>query len=160
MYIQIKPELEQFIQAQLASGRFTNADDVINEAFKLLQGREQRLEELRQKISVGTEQIAKGQVTDGEVVFARLQEEIRLIAEESSEWVIIHFSDAAIRDLDEICEYIARSNPKVASKLFDDIRTKCKLVASFPNMGKSYGRLVPNLRGFVVDDYIIFYCPR
>ena len=24
-------------------------------------------------------------------------------------------------------------------------------------MGKSYGRLVPNLRGFVVDDYIVFY---
>ncbi|MEH2157246.1 type II toxin-antitoxin system ParD family antitoxin [Nostoc sp.] len=85
MYIQIKPELEQFIQAQLASGRFTNADDVINEAFKLLQEREQRLEELRQKIAVGTEQIAKGQVTDGEVVFARFQEKIRLIAEESSE---------------------------------------------------------------------------
>ncbi|MGV0103751.1 type II toxin-antitoxin system ParD family antitoxin [Nostoc sp. DSM 114167] len=85
MYIQIKPELEQFIQAQLASGRFSNADDVINEAFKLLQEREQRLEELRQKIAVGTEQIAKGQVTDGEVVFARLQEKIRLIAEESSE---------------------------------------------------------------------------
>ncbi|WP_306297026.1 type II toxin-antitoxin system ParD family antitoxin [Nostoc sp. C052] len=73
------------MQAQLASGRFTNADDVINEAFKLLQEREQRLEELRQKISVGTEQIAKGQVTDGEVVFARLQEKIRRIAEESSE---------------------------------------------------------------------------
>ncbi|MEH2209789.1 type II toxin-antitoxin system ParD family antitoxin [Nostoc sp.] len=85
MYIQIKPELEKFIQAQLASGRFTNADDVINEAFKLLQEREQRLEELRQKIAVGTEQIAKGQVTDGEVVFAKLQEKIRLIAEESAE---------------------------------------------------------------------------
>ncbi|MEH2053523.1 type II toxin-antitoxin system ParD family antitoxin [Nostoc sp.] len=85
MYIQIKPELQQFIQAQLANGRFTNADDVINEAFKLLQEREQRLEELRQKISVGTEQIAKGQVTDGEVIFARLQEKIRLIAEESSD---------------------------------------------------------------------------
>ncbi|QKQ74290.1 type II toxin-antitoxin system ParD family antitoxin [Nostoc sp. TCL240-02] len=84
MYIKIKPELEQFIQAQLASGRFTNADDVINEAFKLLQEREQRLEELQQKIAVGTEQIAKGQVTDGEVVFARLQEKIRLIAEESA----------------------------------------------------------------------------
>ncbi|MEH2272775.1 MAG: type II toxin-antitoxin system ParD family antitoxin [Nostoc sp.] len=73
------------MQAQLASGRFTNADDVINEAFKLLQEREQRIEELRQKISVVTEQIAKGQVTDGEVVFARLQEKISLIAEESSE---------------------------------------------------------------------------
>jgi antitoxin ParD1/3/4 len=85
MYIQIKPELEQFIQAQLASGRFTNADEVINEAFKLLQEREQRLDELRQKIAVGTEQIAKEQVTDGEVVFAKLQAKIRLIAEESAE---------------------------------------------------------------------------
>ncbi|MEH1941151.1 MAG: type II toxin-antitoxin system RelE/ParE family toxin [Nostoc sp.] len=70
------------------------------------------------------------------------------------------FSDAAIQDLDEICEYIGRSSPKAASKLFDDIRSKCKLVASFPNMGKSYGRLVPNLRGFVVNYYIIFYYPR
>ncbi|MEA5505939.1 type II toxin-antitoxin system RelE/ParE family toxin [Halotia wernerae UHCC 0503] len=69
------------------------------------------------------------------------------------------FSDVAIQDLDEICEYIARSNPKAASKLFDDIRQKCKLIASFPNMGKSYGRLVPNLRGFVMDDYIVFYYP-
>ncbi|MCC5635589.1 type II toxin-antitoxin system ParD family antitoxin [Nostoc sp. CHAB 5844] len=85
MYIQIKPELEQFIQAQLASGKFASADDVINEAFKLLQQREQRIEELRQKISVGTEEIAKGQVTDGEVVFARLQEKIRQIVEETSE---------------------------------------------------------------------------
>ncbi len=69
------------------------------------------------------------------------------------------FSDVAIQDLDEICKYIARSNPKAASKLFDDIRQKCKLVASFPNMGKNYGRLVPNLHGFVIDDYIVFYYP-
>lgn len=34
MYIQIKAELEQFIQAHLASGRFASADDVINEALK------------------------------------------------------------------------------------------------------------------------------
>lgn len=62
-------------------------------------------------------------------------------------------SEAAIKDLDEVCEYIARSNPKAASKLFDDIRAKCKLLASFPNMGKSYGRFGTSLRGFVVDDY-------
>lgn len=67
------------------------------------------------------------------------------------------FSDEAIQDLNDICEYIARRNSKAASKLFDDIRQKCKLVADFPNMGKDYGRLTPNLRGFVVDDYIVFY---
>ncbi|UKO99875.1 type II toxin-antitoxin system RelE/ParE family toxin [Nostoc sp. UHCC 0870] len=44
------------------------------------------------------------------------------------------FSDIAIQDLDEICEYVARHNPKAASKLFDDIRQKCKLLADFPNM--------------------------
>ena len=60
-------------------------DDVINEAFKLLEERERRLNELRQKIAVGTEQIKRGQVTDGEVVFERLQQKIRKIAEESAE---------------------------------------------------------------------------
>jgi toxin ParE1/3/4 len=70
------------------------------------------------------------------------------------------FSDDAVQDLDEICEYVARSNPKAASKLFDEIRQKCKLIADFPNMGKSYEILLPNLRGFVFKDYLIFYYPR
>ena len=85
MNIQLKPEHEKFIQKQMASGRFNNVDDVINEAFQLLEERERRLEELRQKIAVGTEQIERGQVTDGEVVFERLQEKIRQISEESEE---------------------------------------------------------------------------
>jgi toxin ParE1/3/4 len=70
------------------------------------------------------------------------------------------FSDEAIKDIDDICEYIAPQNSKAASQLFDAIRTKCKLVASFPNMGKNYSKLAPNLRGFVVEDYIVFYYPR
>jgi antitoxin ParD1/3/4 len=83
MYIQLKPKQEQFIQAQMASGRYENADDVIDEAFKLFEEREKRLSELQQKIAVGTEQIIQGRVSDGEIVFARLQEKIREIAEES-----------------------------------------------------------------------------
>jgi toxin ParE1/3/4 len=67
------------------------------------------------------------------------------------------FSDDAIRDLDEICEYIARNNPSAASQLFDRIRERCKVVAGFPNMGKNYSKVSPSLRGFIVDDYIIFY---
>lgn len=54
------------------------------------------------------------------------------------------FSDAAVQDLDDICLYIAQSNPNAASKLFDDIRQKCKLVAGFPNMEKSYAKLSSN----------------
>jgi antitoxin ParD1/3/4 len=37
-----------------------------------------RIEELRQQIAIATEQIAKGQVPDGEVVFDRLREKLRI----------------------------------------------------------------------------------
>ena len=73
MNIALKPEYQQFIQSQIEKGNYANVDEVVSAAFRLLEERERRLEELSQKIAVGTEQIAKGQVTDGEIVFTRLQ---------------------------------------------------------------------------------------
>jgi toxin ParE1/3/4 len=70
------------------------------------------------------------------------------------------FTNAAVKDLDDICEYIGQQNLTAASKLFDAIRKKCKLVANFPNMGKSYSKLAANLRGFIIEDYVVFYYPR
>jgi toxin ParE1/3/4 len=69
------------------------------------------------------------------------------------------FSQLAVKDLNEICEFIGQTNIKAASKLFDTIREKCKLVSGFPNMGKDYSEILSNLRGFIVDDYIVFYYP-
>lgn len=69
------------------------------------------------------------------------------------------FTDSAIKDLDDICEYIAHQNSQAASQLFDEVRKKCKLIANFLNMGKSYSKLAANLRGFVVEDYVVFYYP-
>jgi toxin ParE1/3/4 len=81
------------------------------------------------------------------------------------------FSQSAIRDINEICQFYSPENVDIASRLFDNIRQKCKLYAEFPNMGKKYSHFIPsrkeyyqsfisNLRGFVVDDYIVFYYPR
>ena len=70
------------------------------------------------------------------------------------------FSDQAVQDLDDICEYIAQIDSRAASQLFDVIRQKCKVIAGFPGMGKSYEKLAPRLRGFTVNDYIVFYYPR
>ena len=78
MNIQLKPETEELIQAYIATGRFENIEDAVNEAFNLLLGRERKLEELKEKIAVGTEHIHNGQVTDSEMVFARLQAKIKL----------------------------------------------------------------------------------
>ena len=86
MKVALEPEQEKFVKLQIHQGRYTTAEQVISSALKLLeegqrQRDERRLEELRQKIAVGTEQIQRRQVTDGEVVFARLQDKIRKIVE-------------------------------------------------------------------------------
>lgn len=70
------------------------------------------------------------------------------------------FSQEAIQDLDGICEYIAHRDSRAASQFFDTLRQKCKLVANFPNMGKSYEQLSSDLRGFTVDDYLVLYYPN
>ncbi|GAA6614891.1 type II toxin-antitoxin system ParD family antitoxin [Scytonema sp. NUACC26] len=85
MNVNLKPEYEQFIQTQIASGQFTSVDEVMNEAVKLLEIRVHQLEALKRKIALGTEQIKAGRVTDGEIVFARLQEKIRCVVEEAGE---------------------------------------------------------------------------
>ena len=76
MNIVLKPEYEEFIRSQIQSGKYGSAEELIGEAIALLRERKQRIDELRQKIAVGSAQIAKGQVTDGELVFARIQEKI------------------------------------------------------------------------------------
>ena len=84
MNIQLKSEQEQFIRAQSAGGEYQTAEDVISEAFKVLEARTNKIEELRQKIAVGTAEIANGQMTDGEVVFERLQAKIARIASDNN----------------------------------------------------------------------------
>ncbi|MEG3841262.1 type II toxin-antitoxin system ParD family antitoxin [Microcoleus sp. herbarium14] len=76
MNIVLKPEYEEFIRSQIQSGKYGSVEELIGEAIALLRERKQRIDELRQKIAVGSAQIAKGQVTDGELVFARIQEKI------------------------------------------------------------------------------------
>ena len=84
MNIQLKSEQEQFIRLQIDRGEYQTAEDVISEAFKLLEARTNKIEELRQKIALGTQDIVNGQITDGEVVFERFQAKIELIAKDSN----------------------------------------------------------------------------
>lgn len=90
MNISLTPEQEKFIDLQIKSGSYSSPDEVIAQALQLLEENyhllvEQRLEELRQKIASANEQIANGQLTDGEIVFTRIQEKIRLLSEAHSE---------------------------------------------------------------------------
>ncbi|MCE2697771.1 MAG: type II toxin-antitoxin system ParD family antitoxin [Nostocales cyanobacterium LE14-WE4] len=81
MNIKIKPELEQIIQAQIATGRYTNPEDVISKALKLLlewdKGYQNWVEETREKVDVAIEQLDRGEGINGEVVISQLRDKLR-----------------------------------------------------------------------------------
>jgi antitoxin ParD1/3/4 len=81
MNVSLTPELEQFVQEKVKSGRYLSASEVVREALRLLEDRDRvrqiKLETLRQEIMVGVEQIERGEMIDGETVFAELEEDIR-----------------------------------------------------------------------------------
>lgn len=80
MNIQLKPELEQIIQAQIATGRYADAEEVVSKALKLLldweKGYQQWVEETREKVEVAIEQLDRKEGIDGEVV-VELREKLR-----------------------------------------------------------------------------------
>lgn len=73
---------------------------------------------------------------------------------------ICRFTVPASRDIENIIDYIADSSSLDAADCFlIKINQKCKTLANFPNMGRRRDELLPSLRSFPVDDYIIFYRP-
>ncbi|MEA5620774.1 type II toxin-antitoxin system ParD family antitoxin [Cronbergia sp. UHCC 0137] len=85
MNIQVKAETQELIQAYIATGHYTNADEVITKALKLLseweKGYQEWEQETTKKLAVGLGQVEKGELIDGDVVMARLHEKIRLARE-------------------------------------------------------------------------------
>ena len=76
MNITLQPEIEQFIQAQIATGRYANAEEVISKALKLLaewdKGYQEWVEETRQKVDVAIAELERGEGLDGETVVMQI----------------------------------------------------------------------------------------
>lgn len=81
MNVSLTPELEQFIQSQVESGKYNSADEVILAGIRLLEERDRiykgRFEALRQEIRIGIEASQQGQVIDGETVFRELRQKLQ-----------------------------------------------------------------------------------
>jgi toxin ParE1/3/4 len=48
------------------------------------------------------------------------------------------WSEAAIRDLRDLCSYIARENPRAAEKVGTGILDHVRILATFPYIGPTY----------------------
>ena len=78
MNISLTTELEQFIQSQVTSGKYTSSEEVILAGIRLLEERERiykgRFEELQREIMIGVEQLDSGERLDGKEVIEQLRQ--------------------------------------------------------------------------------------
>jgi antitoxin ParD1/3/4 len=81
MQITLKPEHEQFIQAQIANGKFASADEAADIAFRLLEklsrDSAQWIEETRAKVDEAIAELDRGEGLDGESVIDPILERFR-----------------------------------------------------------------------------------
>ena len=63
----------------------------------------------------------------------------------------------ASRDLNEIADYFAEHSVEAGEHFFRAFNLKCQQLINFPNSGKSYVNIRPDLRGMSLEGYIIFY---
>lgn len=68
------------------------------------------------------------------------------------------WTDSAIGDLEEICEYIARDNPAASEKTGRGILSHVRILETFPFIGPAYPRGASGrIREIVHGNYRIFY---
>jgi toxin ParE1/3/4 len=61
------------------------------------------------------------------------------------------------RDLDRLSEYFLETNVEAGERLFKALNQQFYNLTKFPNLGKPYPHLNPNIRGLLVEKYLIFY---
>ena len=81
MNISLTKELEQLVQKKVKGGRYLSASQVVRDALRLLEERDQQrqvqLAKLRKEIAVGLTPLRRGQVIPGEKVFSEIHEKSR-----------------------------------------------------------------------------------
>lgn len=86
MNVSLTPELEQLVRQKVDSGRYLSASEVVREGLRLLEDRELlvrsyrlyqiRLAQLQKELDPAIQEADRGELLDGEAVFAELYAEL------------------------------------------------------------------------------------
>ena len=80
MNVSLTPQLEKFVSAKVESGRYNSASEVVREALRLLEHRDEvftlRKEQIRKQIEEGWQSAKRGEFVDGDEVFYRVDAEL------------------------------------------------------------------------------------
>ena len=83
MNVHLTPELEQLVRSKVKSGRYNSASEVVREALRLLDQRDEvftlRKDEIRKQIEEGWQSAKRGEIVDGDEVFDRIDAEIEAL---------------------------------------------------------------------------------
>jgi antitoxin ParD1/3/4 len=81
MNVSLTPELEQLIDSKVAAGSYHSASEVVRDALRLLQKRDEiqaaKLSALRAEIAKGDAELKAGKYRDGDQVMADLKKRLR-----------------------------------------------------------------------------------
>jgi len=75
MTVPLTAEQEKFIEERMNRGGYSSPGKILDEGLELIRAKEEyqgRRGELRREIQIGVDQINRGEVLDGKVVFDRL----------------------------------------------------------------------------------------
>ncbi len=77
MNVSLTPELEELVHERVKSGRYHSASEVVREALRLLEDRDElrrlRRDEIRRKVSAGLASLDRGEAVPGDEAFAELE---------------------------------------------------------------------------------------
>ncbi|HXG63517.1 MAG TPA: type II toxin-antitoxin system ParD family antitoxin [Blastocatellia bacterium] len=77
MNVSLTPELEEFVNKKVDSGRYHSSSEVVRAGLRLLQEQDElhqmKLETLRRELTRGIEQLDKGEGISGKRVFAEIK---------------------------------------------------------------------------------------
>lgn len=77
----LTPQLEAFVAERVAAGAYNNASEVVRDALRILQQREQRLAKLDTSIKRGLGEAARGEGRQSDNVIAKLERKFSAAAE-------------------------------------------------------------------------------
>ena len=66
-------------------------------------------------------------------------------------------ADEAIQDLQDISDYFLRNNLEAGEQFLQAFNARCRQLVRFPNLGRSYAHIRPDLLGLSLRGFIILY---
>ena len=80
MNVSLTPELEQLVHLKVQTGRYTSASEVVREALRLMEERDQvqalHKDEIRKRIAAGMASLRARKGADGDVFLAAMDAEL------------------------------------------------------------------------------------